>query len=293
MGRPVSGASAEAESTEDVPDLTAWGTWTDPDRLVIERARIQAYAAATNDPTPSHRAGERAGPVFAVVPAWRTAFPLLLSTLSPALQMRTLHGEQDIILHRPLEPGMVLETRAMLTAVRSNSSGTTLTARALSNTSDGAPVVDQYTTLFVRGIRLPDRGEGSPARLVVDPAHVPPREFVDVLDADQTQRYAVAAGDGERIHLDVEVARAAGFPDLINHGNCTFAIAARHVLDTVCESDVRRLRRIAVRFSRAVLLSDEVRTRVMVPPQGSRASLWESSVQGGELCLKNGYVETW
>ncbi|MCW2295431.1 MaoC/PaaZ C-terminal domain-containing protein [Rhodococcus erythropolis] len=279
------------ENDVDTPDLRQFGQWTDPDELTVTREGIREYALATNDSNERHLAGEIAGPVFAVIPAWRTGFPLLLSTLSPELQLRTLHGEQDITYHQPLVPGTTLHTRASLVGVRCSSSGTTITGRSVSRTPEGEPVLDQYTTLFVKGLQIPERGEIAPPRLSTDSL---PAEGItshrDGLDPDQTSRYSQASGDMEQIHLDPEVARAAGFPAVINHGNCTFAIAAHRVLNSACGGDVRRLRRLAVRFSRPVLLDDIIETHIG-PISSNGTAAWESTLADGKPCLKNGYAE--
>lgn len=51
-------------------NLDAIGRWGDPVPFDVERERIRAYAAATNDAIAPHAAGEIAPPVFAVVPAF-------------------------------------------------------------------------------------------------------------------------------------------------------------------------------------------------------------------------------
>jgi hypothetical protein len=51
----------------------AIGQWSDPVQFAVTRERIQAYAAATNDPIPPHTAGDYAPPVFAIVPSFQTA----------------------------------------------------------------------------------------------------------------------------------------------------------------------------------------------------------------------------
>lgn len=45
-------------------------------------------------------------------------------------------------------------------------------------------------------------------------------------DADQTFRYAEAAGDPMPIHLDDEFAKAVGLPGIIVHGLCTIAFVS-------------------------------------------------------------------
>jgi acyl dehydratase len=278
-----------------LPDLSKIGVWCDPRPFTVDESRLAAYAEATNDTNPDRASGKCANPVFAVVPSWDTAFEMLKSALDPSLYSRALHGEQDIRLSAPITAGMRLWTRAAVVRATPTSTGMTLSARALSVDVDDRPIVDQVFTMFIRGASLAapvgediDRTE-PPARSVT-------REVGGVptarpLDADQSLRYSKASGDTEAVHLDVEVARSFGFPNVINQGNCTFAIAAQDVMRVVCDDDVSRVRRIAVRMSNPVLLDDTLTTRVYADDRSSRIFGWETALGDGRLCLKSGLIE--
>ncbi|WP_276209762.1 MaoC/PaaZ C-terminal domain-containing protein [Amycolatopsis vastitatis] len=278
-----------------LPDLSKIGVWCDPRPFTVDESRLAAYAEATNDTNPDRTSGKYANPVFAVVPAWDTAFEMLKGTLDPELYSRSLHGEQDIRLSAPITAGMRLWTRAAVVRAAPASTGMTLSARALSVDDDDRPVVDQIFTMFIRGASLP-----APAGEDIDQARSPAgsltREVGGVpaarrLDADQSLRYSKASGDTEAVHLDVEVAKSFGFPDVINQGNCTFAIAAQDVMRVVCDDDVSRVRRIAVRMSSPVLLDDTLTTRIYADDTSSRIFGWETVLGDGRLCLKSGLIE--
>ena len=63
-----------------------------------------AYAAATDD-VPG-------GPVFAIVPVWETIAPASRSVASDEARKRVVHYEHDIVIHRPIEAGTTLTSRA-------------------------------------------------------------------------------------------------------------------------------------------------------------------------------------
>ncbi|WP_327241841.1 MaoC/PaaZ C-terminal domain-containing protein [Streptomyces sp. NBC_01320] len=276
-------------------DLSRLGQWVPCAPFTIERSRIMQYAAATNDLTPAHREGRAANPVFAVLPAWPTLFPLLRSTLVGRDTARALHGAHDITLHGPLTPGVDLVTRAAIVGAAPTSTGMTITGRATSEAADGGLLVDQYMTVIVQGLTIPEAvGYGAPPRPGEEiPLFAEPRPLgSSTLDQDQTQRYARASGDREAIHLDPVVARQAGFPGVINHGNCTFAVAAQHVLSATCSPDTSRLRRIAVRYAHPVLPPQTVTTRKLGEvhtPEGAAVS-WDAVRRGGRPCLSRGYA---
>jgi acyl dehydratase len=90
----------------------AIGQWSDPVQFAVTRERIQAYAAATNDPIAPHVAGDYAPPVFAVVPAFQTAGEAAVKVIPNELILMILHGEQDFHFHAPILPDTTVSTRA-------------------------------------------------------------------------------------------------------------------------------------------------------------------------------------
>lgn len=65
--------------------------------------------------------------------------------------------------------------------------------------------------------------------------------------------YAEASGDPNPIHLDEEVAKAVGLPDVIAHGMLTMALAARYVDEQVGPG---RIADISARFTRPVVVPE-------------------------------------
>src|SRR5205823_4547694 len=85
---------------------------------------------------------------------------------------------------------------------------------------------------------------------------------------DQAKRYAAASGDTNPIHLDPDIAKAAGLKDCILHGLCTMAFATKAIVDQALNGDPSGLKRIAVRFSKPVYLGETVTTTVFEKGQG-------------------------
>ena len=276
-------------------DLSRLGQWVQCAPFLLERERIKQYAAATNDHIPAHREGRIANPVFAVLPAWPTLFPLLRSTLAGRGDARALHGAHDITLLGALTPGVELITRAAIVGAAPTSKGMTITGRATSETVAGGLVVDQYMTVIVQGMTIPKAvGHGPPAKPGEPvPAFAQPLPVgTCAIDEDQTLRYAEASGDHEAVHVDPEAARRAGFPGVINHGNCTFAVAAQHVLAAAGGVDGSRVRRLAVRYASPVLPPATVTTLLLgqtATPDGCALG-WESAHGAGQRCLSRGYA---
>ena len=77
------------------------GQWSEPASFEVTRERIQAYAAATNDPIAPHRDGEFASPVFAIVPAFATAGQAALNVIPGELLMMVAAWRAGLPLPRP------------------------------------------------------------------------------------------------------------------------------------------------------------------------------------------------
>jgi acyl dehydratase len=90
------------------------GVWTDETRFEVTRERLAEYAAATNDPIQSHRNGDVANPVFAVVPVFDALMEPALEVVPLNLMGKVVHGEQDFRFHRPIRPGDTLVSRAKM-----------------------------------------------------------------------------------------------------------------------------------------------------------------------------------
>ncbi len=103
----------------------------------------------------------------------------------------------------------------------------------------------------------------------------------------------MASGDPVPIHLDAEVAKDAGLPGIIAHGLCSLAMASWGVLSTVADSDVTRLRRLAVRFSKMVLPGQDLTTRVWETGRhnGATTFAFETTADSDVLALSDGLVE--
>lgn len=269
--------------------------WTDETTFEATRERIAEYAAATNDPVEAHRSGDVASPVFAIVPVFQSLIEPTMAVLPYQLIGKVVHGEQDFRFHRPINPGDKLVAKGKVIGYQGQSNGTKCNVLLETRTPDGELVNEQYVTSFVRGF---DTGEtvGAPA-----PDHKfdeslrdrePVATVVQHVDDDQTFRYSPAAGDPMPIHLDAEFATAMGLPGIIAHGLCTMAFTSWAVLTELGESDVRRLKRLAVRFAKPVLPGQDITTRIWLAGKenGLTRYAYETTV-GDTVVIKDGLAE--
>jgi acyl dehydratase len=266
-------------------DETGLGRWTEPVRFDVTRERLAEYAAATNDPIAAHRAGDVAAPVFAIVPVFQSLLEPALEVVPLSLLGKVLHGEQDFRFHRPIRPGETLTARARMTGWEGLPNGTRACVYLETRDEDGDLVNEQYVTFFIRGFDDGRKlGELSPGHAFDEALREtdPVAEATQHIDEDQTFRYAPASGDPMPIHLEEEVARDAGLPGIIAHGFCVLAFTSWAVLEQLGDADVRRLRRLAVRFAKPVLPGQDIHTRVWRADAGDGTTTYayETTVDG-------------
>jgi acyl dehydratase len=280
-------------STEMQWNLGRIGEWSEPKGFEVTRERIVAYAEATNDEHPAHRAGELAPPVFPVVSTLIEILgPAIMSVVPGELAMRVLHGEQDFRYHQPIVPGMKLQARAACVGVQGSASGAVVLGKAVTESESGKPVVEQYMAAFFRGAEF-DGSVGEtlpPHKFPAELRGAPPTATVtQAFDPDQTCRYSEASGDPMPIHLDENFAKSVGLPGIIVHGMCTMAFCSRAVVSEFCADDPTRLKRLAVRFAKIVLPSETITHSLWKAGEGS--VVFETTSDSGNTVIKDGLAE--
>ena len=268
-------------------------------RSPIDPERAKQYAAATNDDNPAYASGTYAPPVFGVVPTWEAIGLAVAQVVPPEQLMMVVHGEQDMHFHQPLVPGRELVTVAEAHSIRVGSSGTRFTTRVTSDDAEsGEPVLEQFVTMFIRGLSEgEDAGPDKPDH-TFDPAAAagpPVGELTVHVDDDQTFRYRDASGDQMPIHVDENFAKQVGLPGIIAHGLCTMAMTSQAVVKTVADGDPGRITRLAVRFSKNVFPGDDVTTTIHDlgggDPSGARRYGFTATSSRGDLVISNGRAE--
>lgn len=254
----------------------------------------RAYAAATNDPNPAYLEGRYAPPVFGVVPTWDCLLAAFNALIPTELVAQILHLEQDMVFHRPLEPGMTLLTEAERYSVRTSRIGSRITVRMVSEDEAGSTVLEQFATMFARGMTGgEDVGPDAPGHSFPPDARDRPVGVVTrQVDADQTYRYREASGDSNPIHVDDEFARSVNLPGIILHGLCTMAMCGSVVVDDVAGRDPARLARLAVRFSKPVFPGSDLTVALFEadPVAGGQRYAFEAT-SGGKLVVRDGLAE--
>jgi acyl dehydratase len=262
----------------------------------VEKEAMVAYAQATNEYNPklAGDSPEMASPMFGVVYLLPGLVDVFFDSelMKDANLGRMLHGGQDMRFSRPVRDRDVLKTRTKVESIEDWGTGELLTISFSTESQDGDPVmVGRGTFLF--------RGPPDPSKVMKKsgPTEIPKVLFEKTyhVDDDQTYRYAEASGDHNPLHVDREMAKAMGFPNVIVQGLCVMALAQQGIIDYGLDGEPARLLRLSVQFSKPVFPGDDLRCIAWekgVYGEGGRRVLgFIMKSQRGEEVIREGIAE--
>ena len=264
----------------------------DPQAYVVSAAAITAYARAYNEDNAwffeaDRPAGILAPPLFGAVASWLSLMTVVTDAELNVDILRLVHSRQDMRFFQPIVPGDTINSTAKIVAIEEQPGGESLAVDLHCCNQTGETVQRITFTAFIRG-----QGRRPRTRTAADetPASEPLQRVSQTIDADQTFRYAQASGDRNPIHLDENVAKLAGLPGIIVHGLCTLAFASKAIIDSLCEKDPRRLKRLSAGFARPVLPGQTITTAIW-PDTNAGSYRYETVNPNGRAVIRPGSAE--
>lgn len=227
----------------------------------------------------------RAVPTLATVVAWGAG----VSTEKLGVNYKlVLHGEEQTIFHRPMPVAATIVADSGVAQVYDKGEGkgaVIVRQTVLRDEADGEPIATLNRTIFARG----DGGTGGSKEAQPAPHAVPDRVPDIVIEypiaPNQAAIYRLS-GDRNPLHIEPERGRAAGFPQPILHGLCTYGFTCRAVLEAFCGFDPSRIASHQARFSSPVFPGE--RLRISLWRDGDVVS-FEAAVPDRDVTvLKNG-----
>jgi acyl dehydratase len=186
-------------------------------------------------------------PSFAVIPAFGSMGGI---GSVPGLEFNfamLLHGEQEVILHKPLPPQQKLKTSAHIPEIYDKGKAALVILESTARDESGDPLFTNRFSLFIRGEggfggdSGPKAGNAAPDRApdgVVESKTLPQQALIYRL-----------SGDKNPLHADPEFAKMAGFDQPIIHGLCSYGVVCKAIVDEVLDGDVTRVARYQARFA--------------------------------------------
>ncbi len=262
-----------------------------PFELPLSPELVRRFAEATLDTSPQFRDGELVPPGLVATQVYRAQFAAIMELVPDDIFSAArsgVHGQHDLLLHRPIASDENLHTFVETHSARP--SGDNLRVTLHHSTLDDSEdlVAEQWwttvllgTTAEPTGPELPDYSFSSCEETLVTEDVVP-------IDEVMARRYAHVSGDYNDHHFSVEGARRSGFEAPFLHGLCTMALCTRAATKTLADGDPRRIRRVAVRLAAPAFLGHDLKVQIFGRPDDGFAL---EARCGDHAVIKNGLVE--
>src|SRR5579862_2720780 len=160
--------------------------------------------------------------------------------------LRVVHGEQRVRLFGPLPVAATLDATSRIVSLTDKGAkrgAVMVVERTMREQGSPEPLASTTQTLFLRGdggfSAASGESDPAPERLPPIPDSKPDVEL-EMSSLPQSALIYRLSGDYNPLHVDPDVALAAGFPKPILHGLCSFGIATHAVLKACCDYDVAR-----------------------------------------------------
>jgi acyl dehydratase len=266
---------------------TTHASW-DADDVILYHLGIGAGIGKATDPAELEYTYEhnlKVLPSFGVVPV----FDALLNMNSiDGIDVNfalVLHGEQDLVLHRPIPVNGSIESEIRVAGLYDKGKAGLVVLEAESSDGDGLRFTNRFS-IFARG-EGGFGGDSGPKPGNAAPERAPDAVVESATLAHQALIYRLS-GDKNPLHVDPEFAAIAGFPTPILHGLCTYGAACKAVVDEMLDGDVTRVARYQVRFSGIVFPGETIVTSMW--DEGDRIVLTAATKERGDAVLSNAAV---
>jgi acyl dehydratase len=212
-----------------------------------------------------------------VVPSFgiTTLYDLMpkLSVTSNVNLAGILHGEQELIFHRPIPPEGTLTTEGAITHYydKGKEKGALIVAEFDTYHSDGNKLYTSIATVFSR-LDGGFGGDNAPKKEVNFPDRNPDFVVKSTPFNDQPLIFRLS-GDTFQLHVDAEFAKMAGFEKPIMHGLCTHGFACRALIQSLIPGEPEKARRLACRFTKPLYPGVPIKTLIWKTEQGQ--ALWK------------------
>ena len=200
--------------------------------------------------------------------------------------MMVLHGEQDLVIHRPIPVSGAVENKRRIAEIWDKGKAALIVMETVSSDEDG-PLFTNRFSIFARG-EGGFGGESGPPAGNKAPERDPDVTVESKTMPNQALIYRLC-GDKNPLHVDPEFAQMGGFDKPILHGLSSFGVVCKAVVDNVLEGDVTKVARYQVRFAGVVFPGETIVTSVW--REGDRLLLAAKTKERDTPVLSNAAIE--
>lgn len=173
---------------------------------------------------------------------------------------KVVHGSQGVTVSGPIPAAGQARTITRITDIWDKGSAAVIVQEKITTSLDGTELWRARSSIFARG-EGGFGGERGPSNKTVLPERSPDAETSIAILPQQALMYRMC-GDRNPLHSDPEFASAAGFPNPILHGLCTYSMVCKAVTDTVLDGDVDATSSFDARFAGVVYPGETLACRI-------------------------------
>jgi len=255
--------------------------WTDRDVLLYHLGIGAGIPPGGRELAYCYEDGLRVLPTFTTLAPLGTALQLGPTLgLNPA---SVLHGEQDMVVHRPVPVAGTATIDTAVADVWDKDHAVVVVLEAHVALSSGEPLATHRAHLVIRGAG----GFGGPrgtSEAVEYPSRNPDHVWRRATRSDQALLFRLS-GDRNPLHADPMVARSVGFDRPILHGLCTYGIVCKTVVDELLMGDMVAVSRYRARFVGAVYPGETLRVEAWT--RGDQIRLRAFAEERDQMVLTN------